>query len=208
MGRFVWILPLVLLAGASSPAPAGIAAHAGAAPELPAVAAFNRRVQIYYAQHRELEGPVHTVKVSSDPAVIRHAIDALGGKLRVARRGVRQGNIFAADIVPLFRHWIRVQCQNNFATLVETTGDGAEPVPKPVVLNEKWPGDVSDYLMPDPLCKFPALPDGLEYRFMLRDLVLWDSHADLVVDLVRDAIPKGTAPVADIRVCAPADRMS
>lgn len=191
MGRFAWILAL-LLAAAPSPPPRALAARAGAPPELPAVAAFNRRVQAYYALHRELEGPVHTVKASSDPAVTRHAIDALGGRLRVARRGARQGDIFAADVVPLFRHWIRVQCQNSFAKLVDTTGDEPEPAPKPVVLNEKWPGDAADYMTPDPQCGFPALPAGLEYRFVLRDLVLWDSHADLVVDLIPDAIPKGT----------------
>ena len=35
----------------------------------------------------------------------------------------------------------------------------------------------------------PALPDELRYRFVDRDLVLLDVHADLVVDILRDALP-------------------
>jgi hypothetical protein len=32
-------------------------------------------------------------------------------------------------------------------------------------------------------------PRELEYRFVHRDLVLWDVRADLIVDVLRDAIP-------------------
>jgi hypothetical protein len=34
----------------------------------------------------------------------------------------------------------------------------------------------------------PSLPEELEYRFAGRDLVLLDSEAQLVVDILRDAI--------------------
>jgi hypothetical protein len=36
------------------------------------------------------------------------------------------------------------------------------------------------------------LPEELEYRFINRDLVLYDGHANLIVDFVRDAIPPTT----------------
>jgi hypothetical protein len=44
------------------------------------------------------------------------------------------------------------------------------------------------------LAKLPVLPSGLQYRFVDRDLVLWDSQADLVVDIIPDAIPPLTVP--------------
>ena len=33
------------------------------------------------------------------------------------------------------------------------------------------------------LARLPRLPDGLEYRFMGRDLILRDTNANLIVDL-------------------------
>ena len=35
----------------------------------------------------------------------------------------------------------------------------------------------------------PELPDGLQYRFVERDLVLVDIAADLVIDVLPDALP-------------------
>jgi len=39
------------------------------------------------------------------------------------------------------------------------------------------------------LAALPALPEELEYRFVGWDLVLVDTHADLVVDILKDALP-------------------
>jgi len=39
------------------------------------------------------------------------------------------------------------------------------------------------------LLDFPVLSKGLQYRIVGRDLVLLDSHTNLVVDVLRDAIP-------------------
>jgi hypothetical protein len=42
---------------------------------------------------------------------------------------------------------------------------------------------------PKLLAGLPPLPDELQYRFMNRDLVLWDVHANVVVDLIKRAMP-------------------
>jgi hypothetical protein len=39
------------------------------------------------------------------------------------------------------------------------------------------------------LVNLPRLPDGLEYRFMGRDLILRDRDANVVVDFVPGAVP-------------------
>jgi hypothetical protein len=39
----------------------------------------------------------------------------------------------------------------------------------------------------------PELPDELQYRFVGRDLVLIDLHANLVVDVLREALPAETS---------------
>jgi len=37
--------------------------------------------------------------------------------------------------------------------------------------------------------RLPLLPDELEYRLIGRTLVLWDIDADLILDVLPDAIP-------------------
>ena len=39
------------------------------------------------------------------------------------------------------------------------------------------------------LVNLPRLPDGLEYRFMGRDLVLRDQPSNLIIDFVPGAVP-------------------
>lgn len=159
----------------------------------PQIAAFNRRVQAYYAIHLQLEGAVPTVRISEDPAVVRKAIDALGDKLRAVRFDAEQGDIFTPDVVPLFRQSIREHCAGDFARLLEMMNDELGPMPRPAV-NGKWPAEGVGLMPPDLLRRFPRLPDGLEFRFVNRDLVLWDSHADLILDIIPNAIPRLTGP--------------
>jgi hypothetical protein len=44
------------------------------------------------------------------------------------------------------------------------------------------------------LAALPKLPKELEYRFLGRDLVLWDLHAGLIVDFIPRALAETTAP--------------
>jgi hypothetical protein len=39
------------------------------------------------------------------------------------------------------------------------------------------------------LNRLPPLPDGIEFRFMGRDLILRDSNANLIVDFIHEAAP-------------------
>jgi hypothetical protein len=38
------------------------------------------------------------------------------------------------------------------------------------------------------LAVLPPLPDELQYRFMSHDLILWDVHANLIVDFITGAL--------------------
>jgi hypothetical protein len=38
------------------------------------------------------------------------------------------------------------------------------------------------------LCSLPQLPEELQFRFMNRDLILWDVHANLIVDFIRKVL--------------------
>ena len=57
-------------------------------------------------------------------------------------------------------------------------------------VNRRYPPALPRVTMPGSLlAKLPALPQGLEYRFVGRSLVLLDTDAGLVVDLIPDTLP-------------------
>jgi hypothetical protein len=57
-------------------------------------------------------------------------------------------------------------------------------------VNGRWPEGVPQPSMPlHVLAVLPRLPPELEYRFMNRDLVLWDAHANVIVDYIKRALP-------------------
>jgi len=36
----------------------------------------------------------------------------------------------------------------------------------------------------------PVLPDGIQYRLIDHDLLLWDVDADVIIDVLPDALPR------------------
>lgn len=158
--------------------------------DLPLVAEFQKRVEGYVTLHRLLEGQVPTLEVSEDPKEIQAAIEALQKKLRQARATARQGDIFTAKIAPLFRRLVReVFPEGETLRLLSMI---AEETPKTLIrprVNGSYPAGTSLSMMPtNLLLVFPSLPEELQYRFVDRDLILWDVHANLVVDVVPNAI--------------------
>jgi hypothetical protein len=160
--------------------------------EAQVLASFHSRVQQYAELHRSLEGPVPTLSRSDDYAETKAAIAALGATLRTARKSARQGDIFTPDIESWFRSKI-AECLEGcntddlLATLNEENPPGLVLTPQ---VNAQWPDEASLGPMPPALlAALPRLPEELQYRFMNRDLVLWDVHANLVVDFITKAMP-------------------
>jgi hypothetical protein len=57
-------------------------------------------------------------------------------------------------------------------------------------VNDSYPPDLPLTTMPPTLLQLlPPLPQQLEYRIVGRDLVLLDLKANLIVDVVRQALP-------------------
>jgi hypothetical protein len=153
---------------------------------------FQARVHEYAVLHRCLEGPVPTVAVSDNWTEVHAAIQALAAKIRVARKAARRGEIFSPDIERVFRRTIGECLQgcnidDLLTSLNEENPDGLVLVPR---VNGAWPDEASYGPMPPHLlAALPPLPEELQYRFMNRDLVLLDVHANVIVDFIRKALP-------------------
>ena len=167
-------------------------------PQLPpidhvqAAAEFETNVRAYVALHRRLEGTVPTVAMSTDYARVLTAIDALATKLRAARKDARRGDVFTPNVECWLRATIDTSLKGCDANALRAALNEENPpnVVFALQINGPWPEGASfGPTPPQLLAALPPLPDDLQYRFLDRDLVLWDSHANLVVDFIRRTLP-------------------
>ena len=159
--------------------------------DLVATQNFQRNLAEYVVLHQTLERGVPPVLVTPDVAQIQRAVRALATRVQVARVTARQGDIITPDVARLFRRRIATcltpdQWKAVFADR-ERDEEGEPVEPPPLYVNMEWPGQVPfDQVPPQLLRSLPALPQELQYRIIGRSLVLWDHHANLIVDFVAD----------------------
>lgn len=162
---------------------------------------FLQRVDEYVKLHRRLEADLPPEIVTADAERLRAPRIALAREVRMARAGAKQGDIFAPPVADYFRHLIADALDaggiGNFLEIIED-GNFVRVIP---TVNGDYPAGASISFMPTCLlAALPPLPKELEYRFLSRDLILWDVHAGLIVDFVPHAIPETTilpCPSAD-----------
>jgi hypothetical protein len=156
-----------------------------------ALADFQARVDRYVALHRQIEETTPPIVVSDDWSSIRESIDALAGKIRTARANARQGDVFTPEVERWFRLTLGeclagVDIEDFLADINEEEWKDFVLVPD---VNGRWPaGAPLPTMPPHLLAVLPQLPEELQYRFMHRDLILWDVHANVMVDFIRGAL--------------------
>jgi hypothetical protein len=150
---------------------------------------FQDRVEDYARLHRRLEGPLPPLTTTRNMMRNYIARQLLANAIRKARAGVQQGVIFSADVATVFRAMISDalagQDVETFLRELHAEHPGIEDV-RPVI-NEPLPAETTHEMPIVLLHILPALPEDIEYRIVHRDLVLWDIHADLVIDYVPNA---------------------
>lgn len=152
---------------------------------------FQRRLRQYDAARQRLDAALPVQVISSNAAVIIAIRDAHSKALRTERLTARQGDMFFPGIAALFRrlllHSLHGMAVEDFLMMI--TEDDAAPMAAPCV-NASYPDGGALTTMPSQLLQIlPGLPSGLEYRFIGRDLILWDPHAGLIIDFIPRALP-------------------
>jgi hypothetical protein len=156
----------------------------------PGMLQFTNRVYDYVETHRLMAAGIEQPLCADSEELIRQA-DALADAIRDARPRAREGDIFTLAASEMFRARIEaIVRRSNFdvaAFLARHSGEGDEPDVQ-VFDTLLWP----THLALTPLIReLPELPPELEYRFAGRHLVLMDVDANIVVDVLRDALPLG-----------------
>lgn len=182
------------LANESSPAPLP-ATTATVADSQPlnamgaAILAFHKHLEAYMQVHQQAEARVPNLKRTDDPMEISGREKALADMIMTLRAGAQESVIFAPDAQQHFRDII----QQDFArrsgadrrALVHELPKGVK-----VSVNTIYPTMIPLATFPAALLqKLPDLPPELEYRIVGRHLILRDVKANLIVDVLRDAVP-------------------
>ena len=160
--------------------------------ELVATQNFERSVAEYVAVHRFLETMVPPLRVTTDVGEIQGAVRALGMRIQSARVSARQGDVITPEVARMFRRRIAtcLTPEEWGAVFSDRARDeeGERVEPPPLRVNMEWPEGVPfEYVPPQLLQSLPALPKELQYRIVGRSLVLWDHHANLIVDFLPGA---------------------
>ena len=149
------------------------------------VADFSARVWSYSELRSKLEQGLPPLTVTDDPAEIRSAVHALAQRIRVAREGAQEGEIFTPTISVEFRKVLLSEMNvNTWAAIMDDNPgefsnqiNGTYPEERPL-----------STVPPNVLAVLPRLPDDVQYRFVGRHLILLDTRASVILDRIPDAI--------------------
>lgn len=157
-----------------------------------ALDAFTDALNEYVALHRRLEKTLPPLPKQAAPTVVHAHELALAKLIATARPGAKEGAIFVAAVQPELRRICRELLTGpDGPALLETIREESAERAIQVRINERYPDEVPLSAVPYQLLKaLPALPEELEYRFHGRHLMLLDANARMVVDLLRDVIPR------------------
>lgn len=158
-------------------------------PRAEAMTAFQARAEAYMTLHERVADGMPPLEETDDPVKITAREKALGAAIRKARAGAREGEIFGEGARPLFEEILREDWEERSKRSKHAI-EAQVPDSPGVKVNEVYPElRLLATVPPVLLQRLPTLPDGLEYRLFGRHLILRDTTANLVVDVLRDVLP-------------------
>lgn len=153
---------------------------------------FQERVAAYVRLHRRLEEPLPPMTRDVGSWSMLIARRYLASAIRHARPAAQQGDIFFPAAASVFRQIFvdALEGQDAEAFLREFYEPHSVTHAVHPYVNEPYPTAITHDVPPLILQRLPTLCEHLEYRVVGHDLLLWDVHAELVVDFVPDAFPR------------------
>lgn len=188
--RFSVVVACALLVSSAcqdkSPAPQSAVTD----PTASALTEFNKRIEYYVALHKSVARPLGEIDETKKPAEITGREVELGKAIRAARAEAKAGVIFTPEVSAVLKKIIADNYRRS-PEVRETTKDAELELPDftPVV-NDVYPPTHPLATFPATLLKvLPPLPEKLEYRFVTHHLILRDVEANLIVDVLPNAVP-------------------
>jgi hypothetical protein len=152
------------------------------------VADFSTRVASYLELRRVLEKGLPPLVMTAFPAEITRAQWLLARRIRAARKGAKEGEIFTPVIGAEFRKVLLPEMtdETREAIMDDNPGEFSHRI------DDTYPRGKTFSTMPsNVLAVLPTLPDDIQYRFLGHHLVLLDTRANVILDQIPCAIECG-----------------
>ena len=151
---------------------------------------FEKRINDYAALHQKLESSLPALPDKATPEQIDAHKQALGAKLKEARKDAKEGDFFTPAMVAIVRRASAATVDGADDKKVKETIMDENPGTLPnISVNDRYPDGVPVTTMPVQLLQtLPKLPPELEYRFLGKRLVIVCAPAQLVLDVTPDVL--------------------
>jgi hypothetical protein len=153
---------------------------------------FNARVARFVELRKAAQKDSPPMKETKDPVKIKAAQDTLAAKIQAAKADAKHGDIFTPEIQLKFKRMLNPALKGpdgpeNRATIKDETTPN---LPTRYKVYTKYPEKAGLSTMPaDVLAALPKLPEDLQYRFVEKDMILYDTQSDLIIDFVPNVLP-------------------
>lgn len=161
-----------------------------------AVEQFVERAREYARVRGETAAKLPALEDSPAPVEIQARQRALATALRAQRKGARPGDLFG-DAAPAIRQRLHAYLQRLPEVERESLWKQIPRVEVPVVDADYPPELPLASFPPTLLTELPELPEELDYRFAGSHLILLDAEANLILDVLPDAVQKPPATPGD-----------
>jgi hypothetical protein len=175
-------------AAAADAGPPAAAPQGAVNPTGLAIKGFLDRVNDYLQLTKKLDDGLPKLGPTDQPGKTDAHLETLAQRVRDARKLAKRGDVFG-DAESYIKA-IVLKDSANRRTKDKTAAMEEVPPADPPRVNAAYPEKAPLATVPPlMLSNLPRLPEGVEYRFMGRDLVLRDVKTNLVVDYINEAVP-------------------
>jgi hypothetical protein len=157
---------------------------------------FQQKVQAYLSIQKKALGQVPSIpKETKDTALIVKHQEQVAAAIRALRPNAMPGEIFAPWLRDTISGAIKQEVSGKAGADAKATivGEGnpksqKSPVDVKLTINGGYPEKAPlSSVPPSVLMALPALPEGVDYRFVGHTLILRDAKANIIVDILPNA---------------------
>lgn len=156
-----------------------------------ALETMNDRLKAYVELHKTLEEGLPKLSDEATPEEIDKNQRMLEQRMREARKSARPGDLFTAEARPVIKRLLAATFNGPEGRQLMASILDESPVGMKLTVNGRYPDTVPvSSVPPEVLQTLPRLSEDIEYRFIGRHLILLDTHAHVIADVIEDALPE------------------
>ncbi len=183
-GAIVAVAAILWAAAATGQAQTRVNADAAA------IADFTKRVNDYAAFEKKLDATITEPPSNAQPEAFLDHQRALAKLLQKSRASAKPGDLCPKPMRAVIRRLIASVLHGPGGAQVKRSILDENPGNMVLTINSEYPDNAPFATVPPQVLQgLPRLPDVLEYRFIGKRLLLIDSHARVVADIVERVFP-------------------